>query len=234
MLPRVLQVGRRAPGAGAWHVLCNWTILVGCVHIWLRLCYRVRFRGQSNIPSSGAFLLLSNHQSHLDPMVVGIMTRDRPNRALARSTLFDSRLLGFLMRLFGTITLRQGQSDTAAIRTAVGTLKSGRVVLVFPEGRRSEDGRIAPFERGTWLLLKRAKVPVLPAALDGAIDAWPVGQRPSLRGIIESEVGAPIAAADLLAMGEEQGLAFLRKRIEELRRGCRDRVDARSGKQGRG
>ncbi|MFN0012274.1 MAG: lysophospholipid acyltransferase family protein [Phycisphaerales bacterium] len=187
---------------------------------WLvfTLIYRQRTRGCHRIPARGPLLVVANHQSHLDPPAIGMAFRTRHLSFLARDSLFRVPLLGRLIRALNSTPVARGTSDTAAIRTTLALLAHGRAVLVFPEGTRSTDGSLGPFKRGVWLLLSRAKCPVLPVAISGSNKAWP---RASLLPRLLSppitvHVGQPIPAEALLALGPDAGLARIRAEIESL------------------
>jgi 1-acyl-sn-glycerol-3-phosphate acyltransferase len=185
----------------------------------LTLVYRYRVWGRNRFPATGPFLLVVNHQSHLDPIMAALASPWRHINFLARSTLFKNPAFGWLIRVLNSVPLKQGQADTAAIRTALEQLEAGRAVLIFPEGSRTPDGAMHPFKRGVWLLLKRANCPVIPVAVEGARDAWPRGQAfPHLFGKrLVAQVGRPIQPQTLLAMGEREGLEFLAATIESMR-----------------
>jgi len=196
--------------------------------LFFRLLYRYRRYGMERVPRTGPVIFVSNHQSHFDPPLVGLLTGDRPFAAMARSTLADVKLLALLMRMLGAIPLKQGEGDSAAFKAALGELESGRCVMLFPEGSRTRDGSIRPFKRGVTLLIKRSGATVLPIAVEGAFDAWHIGSKlPKLRGRIEVMAGNPMSAEELLRDGPDAALAILRRQIEmlrlELRAGMRDR-----------
>jgi 1-acyl-sn-glycerol-3-phosphate acyltransferase len=194
--------------------------------LYVRGCYRLHVVGAEHIPSEGGLLLVSNHQSHADPPLLGVALGGRNMASLARVGLFGNRLFGALLRGLGAIAIRQSEGDTAAIRAAIAELKKGRVVLVFPEGSRSPDGAVHPFKRGTWLLLNKSECDVLPAAVEGAFDAWPrerlvprlFGQRCMVA------FGKPIPHAELKQMGADGALAHLAQVIDQMRLDLRRRL----------
>ena len=189
----------------------------GC---WLlfTLLYRQRILGHRHIPATGPLLVVANHQSHLDPPAIGMAFRTRHLSFLARDSLFAVPLLGTLIRSLNSTPVARGTSDTAAIRTTLALLAQGRAVLVFPEGTRSLDGSLGEFKRGVWLLLSRARCPVLPVAISGSLGAWPRSRvLPRLLSPpITVHIGEPLAPETLLAMGPEVGLAHIRGRIRQL------------------
>lgn len=194
--------------------LCYWLVL-GV----FTLLYRVRFEGVGNIPPAGGLLIIANHQSHLDPPLVGIGIRHRNMAAIARESLFDNPVMGLLLRGLGVIPIKENEGDMGAIRTSIAQLKAGRVVVIFPEGSRSPDGGMYSFKRGVWLLLARSGVPIVPAAVEGCFDAWPRHQKvPRLLGQrVAVRFGEPIDFVSLKPMGAEAGLDLLARRVDELR-----------------
>jgi len=207
---------QRQPGAPLWRIALWDTIHFIC-YLSLVLLYRHRAYGVSNIPRTGAVLYVCNHQSFLDPPIVGAASHRRQFLALARSTLFDSRIGGYILRKLDTIPVIQGTSDLRAMRRCIAELKKGHALLIFPEGARTLSGKVEPFETGTMLIIKRAKPLVVPVAVDGAFDAWKRGGRPKVRGRVGVIFGKPIPADQIVDMGPDHGLTFLRDQVQQLR-----------------
>ncbi len=102
--------------------------------------------------------------------------------------------------------------------------------MVYPEGVRTTDGQVAEFQRGIMLLIRRAKVPVIPIAVEGAYDNWPRhSKRPFVRGPIEVRFGKPIPAEELLAMSATDALEHLRQEVDTLRLELRSHIRHRTG-----
>ncbi len=208
-----LELKRRVPGRAAaailWFDLCR-----GLVSLSLRLLYRFRIIDRGRIPRRGPVLVVANHASFLDPMVVGSVMKDRQFSPLARESLFRFKPFGWLLRSFGVIPINRDGADAAAMRTGIGELQAGRCLAVFPEGTRSRDGSLGEFRRGVLLLLRKVPVEVVPMGLAGTHGIWPPGRsRPRCRGRIVAAVGRPIPAAELLATSPEEALARLRREI---------------------
>jgi 1-acyl-sn-glycerol-3-phosphate acyltransferase len=201
--------------------LCYWVVLSAFV-----LVYRARFWGVERVPRAGGVLVIANHQSHLDPPLLGVALRHRNMAAIARVGLFRNPLMGALLRGLGCIAIREDEGDAGALRTAIEQLKRGRVVVIFPEGSRSPDGALKDFKRGTWLLLARSGAPVVPAAVEGCFDAWPRQRRlPLLLGQrVAVAFGEPVPFETLKAMGGDAGLAHLAAQVEALRLDLRDKL----------
>ena len=150
-----------------WFRFARWVCKIFC-----KVFFRVRVYGRENVPDEGALVLVSNHQSFLDPVLCGIFLK-RPLYFLARDTLFANRFLGRLISSVNTIPVKQGKADLSAMKTIIGKLKGGSGVCIFPEATRTSDGKIAPFKRGFGLLCRRAEAVVVPVVVDGAFECWP-------------------------------------------------------------
>lgn len=211
---------RLDPTQPIWQIIffrvCYWMVL-----LVVTFFYRLRFFGSANLPPSGTggLLVVANHQSHWDPPVIGVAFRSRNMASIAREGLFKVPGLKQLLLGLGSIPINEKEGDAGAIRTAIAELKKGRLTLIFPEGSRSPDGEIQEFKRGAWVLLSRAKVDVMPAAIDGAFDSWPRRNHfPRLFGHrIGVSFGKPIPYAELKALGPDAGLARLRSEVKQLR-----------------
>jgi 1-acyl-sn-glycerol-3-phosphate acyltransferase len=129
------------------------------------------------VPRRGGALLVSNHQSYLDPVLLGVRL-DRPLNYIAKSELFENRVGSWLLRsIFNAFPVRQGAGDVAAVRETIARLREGHLLNIYPEGARTTDGAIGPMLRGVGLIVHRAGVPVVPVVIVGAYDAWPIHRR---------------------------------------------------------
>ncbi|MDP7028707.1 MAG: lysophospholipid acyltransferase family protein [Phycisphaerales bacterium] len=225
------QFRRRNPDCSRTGLLIWWTLVPLLVGTFCRIVWRSRTRGRHHIPRTGAALILANHQSHLDPMLLGIALHDRGPRMMARRTLYTDApwpLPWMLRKGFRIIAVDQDAADPAAMRAAVKELQEGRLSIVFPEGTRTPDGCLQKFERGAWLLIKRGGAPVLPVGVEGTFDAWPRRSRPRLRGRVMLNIGEAIPCEDLLDLGPDAALAHVRARIDALRLEARAEIRRRS------
>ena len=151
--------------------------------LFFRLYNRLEVRGLSNVPNEGPMLVASNHASFVDPPLVGSVLPIRL-RYLAKESLFRVPLLGFLIRTLGAVPVAREDSQRAGavMKLLLALLKEGECVLLFPEGSRTEDGRLKPLEAGVAYLSVKTGVPVLPVYVKGSFEAWPKGKalpRPS-------------------------------------------------------
>ena len=166
-----------------------------------RAFFRLRVYGVENVPSEGAFILASSHQSYLDPMLCGVYLK-RQLCFLARDSLFSNRFFAGLISSLGAIPLKPEQADMTAVRKVVGRLKEGHGVCLFPEGTRTSDGRIEPFKPGLGLLCRRGGAAVVPVMIDGAFECWPRHKKMFSFGSIAVCYGEPISPERAREMGD--------------------------------
>ena len=131
----------------------------------------LRVTGRENIPDRGAAMMVSNHLSHLDVLVLGILLR-RPLNYVARSSLFFFPL-GPFIRSCGAFPIQRDGIGAQGLKETLRRLKAGGIVALFPEGTRTPDGELAELKAGIAMLAAKAKVPILPAAIAGTFEAWP-------------------------------------------------------------
>src|SRR5438128_7012249 len=138
------------------------------------LFFRLRVIHRERMIQSGPVILAMNHQSYLDPPLAGI-TCDRAIYFLARKTLLDVPLLGWLLPKLNVIPVNQEGVDRSALKAVINILKSGNAALVFPEGSRTLDGNLQPAEPGLGLVIAKTLAPVVPMRIFGAHEALPRG-----------------------------------------------------------
>ena len=126
--------------------------------------YGIRHAGRENIPASGGVLVVSNHQSHFDPPMVGIGCPRRMNY-LARDTLFRFAPFRWLIHSVDAIPIDRDGIGLQGLKESLRRLKRGEMLLIFPEGTRSRDGEIAPFKPGFTVLASRSGAAILPVAV---------------------------------------------------------------------
>ncbi len=178
------------------------------------LVYRVRYSGRENIPASGGVLVVSNHQSHLDPPLVGIGCPRQMNY-IARETLFDFRPFGWILKSVGGIPIDRDGFGLRGIKESLKLLKKGEMVLIFPEGTRMRDGEIGLFRPGFTTLAARSNAAILPVAIDGAFRVWPRSRKFPGLGKIRVRYGKPIPNAEIAGRDEREVLAEVERRVRE-------------------
>ena len=130
-----------------------------------RLLYRVRFDGAGHIPATGGVLLIANHLSYVDPVVLQLAC-PRPIRFMGYEGLRENVFFDWVFRLSGAISISRTNA-TDGMRRAIKALQAGEVVAIFPEGHISRTGQLMPIMRGFEIAARKAGVPVVPAFIDG-------------------------------------------------------------------
>jgi 1-acyl-sn-glycerol-3-phosphate acyltransferase len=196
-----------------------WKLAQTLVRVWSSVWFDLKVYGIKNVPRTGGALIVSNHQSYLDPALLGARL-PRPMSYMAKSELFEHRSLAWLIRSLGAFPVRQGAGDVRAIKETVHRLREGRILNIFPEGSRTETGEIMPMEPGVGLVVRKAGVPIIPAAMVGSYEAWPKGRKIFRRHPVRIAYGPPL---DVKGMKADQIIrvidAAIRKLYEELRTG---------------
>jgi 1-acyl-sn-glycerol-3-phosphate acyltransferase len=136
------------------------------------LLFDLKVKGVSNVPRTGGVLIVANHQSYLDPVLVGVRL-PRGTSFLAKSELFESGFSRWLLPRLGAFPVRQGEGDIGAVREAIARLKEGRALVLFPEGSRTENGELEKVQPGVGLIARKAGVPVVPCLIHGSFTSWP-------------------------------------------------------------
>lgn len=207
----------RQPGASVARILW-WHFLHFLCYLWVAPCFRYRAWGVENIPETGPILLVANHQSFLDPILVGLAGHSRQFYAMARSTLWHNRVLAWIINSLNAVPVDRGAADMAAMKRCIAVLQAGHALLVFPEGTRTLDGTVRGFASGTMLLIRRARPMVVPVAIEGSFQAWPRSRKlPRARGRVGVMYGKPIPAEELIGQDAEAALEKLRQTIETMR-----------------
>jgi 1-acyl-sn-glycerol-3-phosphate acyltransferase len=194
--------------------------------------FSFRRSGWGNVPKDGPVLLVANHQSMFDPVLVGLASR-RYLSFLARKNLFEQPVLAPVIRKLNAIPIDRGMGKDG-IQAVLGALGEGQAVLVFPEGERSHTGEVQPLKPGVSLLIKRVNCPIVPVGVAGSFAAWsrhmkwprpsPLFLHPG-PSTLAVAVGAPIDPARYQDMDRDEMMADLRRELvkqfgeaEKLRR----------------
>ena len=168
-----------------------YTTIVGLYRLIAKLIFFVRVEGKENIPTGRPCVMMGNHQCILDPLMLALCTPDREIHFMGKKELFENRFLRWIFTKVHGFPVDRGNVDMAAIRTALGILKEGDTLGIFPEGTRSRDGHMLPLLGGASMLALRSGCDVVPVYIDGRY-------RPFRRMTVR--VGEPLAIDDLHAM----------------------------------
>ena len=157
---------------------------------------RLDVTGKEHIPDDGPFLLIANHQSYLDPILIQAVV-PRPMYTMAKSTEFSNPLIGGFLKRLKSFPVRRFEIDPQAVRIVLRHLEAGRGVGIYVEGERTWDGRLKAPRLGTLRLILRAGVPVVPCGISGAYDVWPRWDRKIKRGTVRIRFGEPLRFPEL-------------------------------------
>ncbi len=176
----------------------------------------VRFVGKEQVPAEGPLVVIANHRHWSDIVLMALAVYPRQVHFMAKSEYGQNRFFNFLIKYLGSFLVERGEADMRAIKTALGYLKQGEVVGIFPEGTRNKtEQKLLPFKPGAFVLAQRGKAQVLPLAISNATNyaGWRkprtavlIGEAFELDGFLDErqKIDSP-AAAD-----------FAQQRIEKM------------------
>ncbi len=166
---------------------------------YLGAYHRLRVIGRENLPRQTPFVLIANHESMLDSLVLisalPLRLRIETSPVAAGDVFFTNAVSSFLSAVFmNALPIRRKGVTTHALEDLRARLSEGRGGLVlFPEGMRSRDGRMLPFKSGLGNLVAATRVPVIPCHLDGPYRALPFGKSVPRPARITVRIGAPLS-----------------------------------------
>jgi 1-acyl-sn-glycerol-3-phosphate acyltransferase len=182
-----------------------------------RLFFRLRVVHRERMINHGPVIMASNHESYLDPPLVGSVA-DRAIFFLARKSLLAGPFFGWLLPKLNVIPVDQEGNDRSALKALIRILKAGEGTLVFPEGERTQDGRLRPALPGLGFVIAKTLAPVVPMRIFGARKAWPRGSSRVRFKPITVVVGEPIyfTDADLQPPGKDVYLRLSQRVMDAI------------------
>jgi 1-acyl-sn-glycerol-3-phosphate acyltransferase len=189
--------------------------------IAISVLYRIRPQGTENIPHDGPAVVVCNHVSFMDPVILGGSIR-RPMRFVMYYKIFDIPILNFFFRHAKAIPIASAREDEQLMRDAFdqvdAELAAGNIVAIFPEGGITRDGKLQRFRPGIEKIIERRAVPVVPVALGRMWGSWfSRNKSGGIRRIpgrlfarVPVNVGKPVAPEDVTAAGLEELVRELR------------------------
>jgi long-chain acyl-CoA synthetase len=184
-----------------------------------RIGLGLRVLGRERLPKSGAFLLCPNHQSYLDAfLLLGALPYSvfRKIFFVGASEYFENAVMRWLAKKINLVPVDPDTNLTRAMQAGAFGLQHGKVLILFPEGERSIDGKIKKFKKGAPILSLHVGVPIVPVALEGAYELWPRGRafqwkaiftrrkRPELRLIFGEAIPAPARLPEGVSFSEAE------------------------------
>lgn len=175
---------------------------------------RLEIHGRENLPARGPYLLVCNHLSHLDPPLLAYACRHYLF-FMVKEELLRVPVIGPYLASIGCFPVKRGHADRAALRHALDILAAGECLAMFPEGHRSDDGRLQEVGAGASLIAMRAGVPIVPASITGTEKMLQPGETRLHRGKLHVRFGAPFRLDDLAEQGGRDAFAAGARRIHD-------------------
>jgi len=189
-----------------------------------RLLWRARIEGLEHLPRSGPFIVVANHCSNLDPLMMGWATGHQIGRVVHFMAKIEMRgwpIIGWLATQSGVYFVRRGEGDRAAQRFSLEALATGKPIAIFPEGTRSRNGHLREGKAGAALIAMRSGAPIVPAAVSGTHRIFPGRSRWPRPSRVLIRFGEPFTlphqpAARLDRQDLADGTERIMRAIEEL------------------
>lgn len=189
-----------------------WTSAYYLLWPLFKIFYRFKVEARQNISSQGPLILVSNHLSYLDPIVLGLVCK-RKIYFMAKEELFKIPLFRLLIKVLYAFPVKRGKFDRKALEKVLKFLSQGKIVGLFPEGTRHREGKLGPFNPGVAMLALKSGVPIIPVVISGTDKVYPQGSILPRFPRIAVKVGSPIV------IKEEN---FSKEKVLELTQKIRD------------
>lgn len=195
------------------------------VRLWARLIVRsagfdLHTEHLERLDRERRYILIANHHSYFDiPCLLAAI--DQPVRFLAKVSLFQIPLFGWALKRAGFIPVDRKNRRTAvsSLNLASERIRKGNTIAIFPEEGRTRTREMKPFQRGAFLLAIRSGLPVVPIAILGTYEAYPVGAWALKPGPVTVRVGVPIDTTKYSVRTKDQLIDATRSEIERMLRG---------------
>jgi len=190
------------------------------IRLLARLLGRVQSFGEENVPRTGGMIYCPNHLSDADPPTI-LVTVPRRAWYIGKEELFQIAGVGWFFRHFHGFPIKRDSADRAALKRAEGLLKRGEALVIFPEGRCAQDGKLQRIQPGAALLAVRANVPIVPVGLEHTNELLPYGtNRPRFsKHPVRVTFGPAIRPQDFAALSRSQAIEAVTQKLgEELAR----------------
>lgn len=183
--------------------------------------YRIRVYGTDMVYPGGA-IIAPNHASYFDPPIIS-MAWPEETHYLARASLFDSAFLRFLLTRLHTHPVHGSAQDIASFKVICQLLNEGKKVVIFPEGKRTEDGNLQSIKTGVAMLALRTQSFIIPVYIVGTYDVWPKHNRwPKPWGKVACVFGNPIFIEPYLSLDKKSAQLAITERLDESIKGLKN------------
>lgn len=178
---------------------------------------RIKCSGKNNLVDGEHYIFLSNHTSWADILVILYATQ-RKGRFIAKKELAKVPFLGLIMKRMGMIFIDRDNPQKAAtsLKNTLSQIEGGIDLVVFPEGTRSKTGRLNPFKKGVFFIAIKTGIPIIPIGIIGAQKVWHCNNFTLRPGIIQVNIGKPIATSNYDEKNITELIALVRTEILTL------------------
>ena len=174
-----------------WHIQLMRPTLRAIFRMLFRILGRVKITGIENVPLDQAYIVAANHISIFDPPLLVAFWPEAPE-VIGASDVFERTGQGLLVRWYGVIPAHRGDYDRTLLETTIYVLKSGRPLVILPEGGRSHETALHHAKPGVGYIIERANVPVLPVGIVGTTDDFWQRAKHGGKPLLEIRIGRPI------------------------------------------
>ncbi|MCB1180680.1 MAG: 1-acyl-sn-glycerol-3-phosphate acyltransferase [Chlamydiia bacterium] len=183
--------------------------------IYLILFHRLKVYGKEHIPKGGA-IIASNHASFFDPPVIGVSC-PHTTHILARDSLFAFPPFGWFLKKLGAHPIQRGKGNLQTIKKTRSFIRMGEKLVIFPEGKRSSDGKLGSGLRGVGLLVYQAGATVIPTYIHGTFEAWNKHHKcPRLGKKIACVFGKPLDFSDYINENGDNKKMLQKKIVDQI------------------
>ncbi len=184
--------------------------------LWLpvKVFFRLKVKGKENLNFKGPAIIVSNHKSYIDPIILGLAIKE-PISFMAKAELFRYPIFSFIIKKLHAFPVRRGILDREAINKGLEKLRMGYHLGIFPEGTRIHSSEIGPFKKGVILFIKRGNFLVLPVAIKGTEHLLKWWAFFPLFSKIEVRIGKPFKF-NSLDLSKDEAIRKLKLLVEEL------------------
>ena len=194
------------------------------VKTYFNILYKVKIEGRKDIPKNTNFIYAINHRSNADPPIAAAYIPGKIS-FMAKEELFRNPFFGTLIRVLGAFPVARGKGDTVVIDTAIARLKSGKNLMIFPEGTRSKTGKVGKGHTGAALIAARSGYKIIPVGII-------FGEKLSFRSEITIKFGQPIDPVDYCEICEQPNPRQLVKLKNKYMEDIKDLVYGEEGEEG--
>jgi 1-acyl-sn-glycerol-3-phosphate acyltransferase len=174
-----------------WHIQLMRPSLRAIFRMLFRTLGRVKITGIENVPFNQAYIVAANHVSIFDPPLL-VAFWPETAEVIGASEVFERKGQGLLVKLYGVIPVHRGDYDRVLLETTINVLKSGRPLVILPEGGRSHETALHHAKPGVGYIIERANVPVLPVGIVGTTDDFWQRAKRGGKPLLEIRIGKPI------------------------------------------